>query len=223
MRKVVYLVFFALFAVGIYVFIAKKETMKAPEAPVTEVAPVAAPSEETANVVPETENSQAAAQSLGQLSDFTLTNQDGKEFRLSEMKGQVLLLNFFFTKCEGPCPIMNKRMEALQGKFANEPKIKLVSVSVDPTNDTPEVLKAYSQKFNAVADKWFFLTGSKEAVSDLMEKQLRFAGGEAATHTTVFVLLDQNGAIKGFYDSSSEEELAKAEKDALQLAASSAA
>ncbi len=226
MRKLVYLLVFALFAVGIYVFLVKKE-LKAPETPVAELPPAqnpaelpAPPSSEVPSESPKV--SVTPSEGFGQLSDFTFTDQLGHEFRLSNMKGNVLVLSFFFTKCQGPCPILNKKLEALQEKFATEAKIKLVSVSVDPTNDTVEVLKTYSEGFKANPEKWFFLSGTKETVADLMEKQLKFAGGDPQTHTTVFVLVNQDASIKGFYDSMSEEDLARLEKDALQLASSSA-
>ena len=229
MRKFVYLLVLAVFAVAIYFFLGKKAVQTAQETPSTQ-APVssaeqtpAAPMETAAPVEAPSDAEHAANQvsaDFGKLSDLTLTNQSGQEFRMADMKGKVLVFNFFFTKCEGPCPLMNKKMEALQEKFANDANVKLVSVTVDPANDNVEALKTYSAKFNANPEKWLFLTGDKEVIKDLMVKQMKLGGGDdATTHSTRFVLVDKDGNIKGFFDSSSEEELAKVENEARQLAA----
>ncbi len=225
MRKLVYLVVMAVFAAGVYFFLGKKDasqTSTPSESVPAEVSAEQGASEGVAQAEAASETEHAGndvSANFGKLSDFTLTNQLGQEFKLSAMNGNVLLFNFFFSTCKGPCPLMNKKMEALQEKFANDANVKLVSITVDPAHDTAEVLKAYAETFKANPEKWFFLTGSKESIHDVMQKQMKLGGAEDVnTHSTRIVLVDKDGSIKGYYDSASEEELAKLEVDARQLA-----
>jgi len=222
MRKFVYLFVMALLATGIYLFLGKKSATETPMTPAEVQAPaLGEEASETPSETPSSEEHSAVdhAADLGKLSDFTLSNQAGQEFKLSAMKGKVLLVNFFFTRCEGPCPLMNKKMEAFQEKFANDADIKLVSITVDPAHDTIEVIKKYSETFKANPEKWSFLTGSKETINEVMEKQMKLGGAEdTTTHSTRFVLIDKDANIKGYFDSSSEEELTKLESEARQLA-----
>lgn len=220
MRNFVYIGLLAIFAAGVYLFLGKKQQEAAP---VTSAATESVPADQApadANQANVSENASAnnVPEGLGKLADFTLTDQTGKEFNSANMKGKVLLVNFFFTKCETTCPLMNKKMEALQEKFSNDADIKLVSISVDPENDNVDVLKTYSETFKANPEKWFFLTGSKELIVDIMEKQLKLAAGpEHATHSTRIVLIDKESGVKGYFDSSSDEELSKLESEARQL------
>jgi protein SCO1/2 len=223
----------AVVAAGVYFFANKKQTTES--APAAQTLPAessaeqsaASPSDTPTEATKEDGDAEHAANhlpaSFGKLSDFTLTNQAGQEFTLAGVNGKVLVMNFFFTRCEGPCPLMNKKLEGLQEKFAKDADIKLVSITVDPANDTVEVLKGYSEKFKANVEKWSFLTGSKDVITDIMEKQMKLAGGDISTHSTRFALIDKDGTIKGFYDSSSEEELAKLEVEARKLATASSA
>lgn len=229
MRKFVYLLVMALLAAGVY-FVVGKKNAPAPEAAPAEGLPAesaeqsATPTEEGATAETAVDGEHAAnsvPSNFGKLSDFTLTDQAGQDFHMSSMKGKVLLVNFFFTRCEGPCPMMNKKMEAFQSTFADDANIHLVSITVDPANDNVEALKTYASKFNAKVEKWSFLTGSKDVITTIMEKEMKLGGAEdIQSHSTRLVLIDKDGTIKGFYDSASEEELVKAEKDARQLAAS---
>ncbi len=211
MRRFVYLVFLVLFLAGIYVYFEKNVDKKSAEQ-VTNVDPVA-------GLVP-TEQVASPPTGFGQVADFSLSDQLGREFHLANMKEKVLIVNFFFTSCGGPCPVMSKKMEALQGKLANYANINLVSISIDPTTDTVPVLKGYAETYKANPERWFLLTGNKEIIVDIMEKSMKLGGGQdVQTHSTRFVLLDQKAKIIGYYDSMSEEDLNKLEKDALALAA----
>lgn len=224
MRKFVYLAIVAVCAVGIFVFLGKKNNPEVPATPVAE--DTSAEQSGTAGEGQAVDGQHAANQlpsDFGKLSDFTLSNQAGQEFTSAAMKGKVYLVNFFFSKCEGPCPLMNKKMEAFQEKFANDADIKLLSVSVDPANDTVEVIKAYSETFKANPEKWSFATGSKEVINDIMEKQMKLAVSEdLQLHTTRIALIDKEGNIKGYFDSASEEELSKLEEEARKLLAPAA-
>jgi protein SCO1/2 len=105
---------------------------------------------------------------LGEIPNFKLTNQDGREVTYnSEFRGSVLLVNFIFTTCPDVCPLLTKQMEKIQSRLQSAaPIIRLVSISVDPETDTPEVLKAYGEKYGARFKSWSFLTGDLMQIYD---------------------------------------------------------
>ena len=140
------------------------------------------------------------------LPPFALTNQDGRQFSLDELKGKVWLAAFVYTTCPGPCPLITAHMAHLQQVLPAE--VRLVSVSTDPSNDTPVVLKAYAKKFGAT-DRWNFLTGPRERVYDLINHGFMQAidapPGAPIIHSTKIVLVDRTGALRAFYDGATEE------------------
>ena len=149
---------------------------------------------------------------LGRIPDFTLTERSGKTVRRSDLDGKVWIADFVFTRCAGACHLMTSRMQELQEKLRAEPGIRLVSFSVDPDYDTPAVLSAYAQKFHADPEKWVFLTGPKTVIYRLSEQHFhlgvseiplaeRAAADQPVLHSTKFVLVDQAGRIRGYYDS----------------------
>ena len=149
---------------------------------------------------------------LGRIPDFTLTERSGKAVRRSDLDGKVWIADFVFTRCAGVCPLMTSRMQGLQEKLRGEPGIRLVSFSVDPDYDTPAVLSAYAQKFHADPEKWVFLTGPETVIFRLSEQHFhlgvseiplaeRAAADQPVLHSTKFVLVDQAGRIRGYYDS----------------------
>jgi protein SCO1 len=95
---------------------------------------------------------------------FNFTNQDGEMISDELLRGKIYVATFFFSTCPSICPAMNFHLKELQDRFLGYPDINLVSFTVDPDRDTPEVLKAYSKKIGAEADRWHFLTGEKEAL-----------------------------------------------------------
>lgn len=209
MRRIAYLLVLVLCLAGAYVYLEKKRD-KIPGQQVNQSEPA---------VVSVVHEQTTAPLNYGQVADFTLTDQLGREFQLANMKDKVLIVNFFFTSCHGPCPVMTKKMEALQGKLANHSNVNLVSISIDPNTDTVPALKAYAEKNNVNSEKWALLTGSKDKIVEIMEKSMKLGGGQdIQTHATKFVLLDQKSNIVGYYDSMSEEDLSKLEQDAVALA-----
>ena len=105
--------------------------------------------------------------------DVKLVNQYGKEMRLYSdlMKDKVVVINPFFLKCTGACPVMNTMMKDLQVHFADKlgKEVHLISISVDPAYDTPDKVAAYAKAMNAVPGR-YFLTGSKENVAKALLK-----------------------------------------------------
>ena len=166
----------------------------------------------------------------GQVPAFTFTERSGREIKLADLKGSVWIADFIFTRCQGMCPMLAGRMAGLQEKL-KDPKIKLVSFSVDPEHDTSQVLSEYASRYKAQESKWFFLTGSKDkmwnfitdgfllGVEAATPEDLK-AGAEPVMHSTRFVLVDQEGKICGYYDSSESVQMEKLVQDALSLASS---
>lgn len=134
---------------------------------------------------------------------FQLTDETGKPFGSAQLHGKVWVADFIFTRCQGLRPMMTRHMHDLQTQTASTP-LQLVSVSVDPTYDTPAVLTQYAHKNHADLSRWHFLTGSKMATWNL-SKGLKVAvepdpGGQVF-HSDRFLLVDGYGQVRGDFDS----------------------
>ena len=131
--------------------------------------------------------------------DFTLTDQDGKIVTKDDLRGKIWIADFIFTRCQGPCPLMTARMLEMQRALVKAPEIKLVSVTVDPAYDTPEVLKAYAAANKADPQRWKFLTGDKAVIEKLVTEgfmqHLAEENGEPV-HGTMFLVVDGNGMVR---------------------------
>ncbi len=156
-----------------------------------------------------------------QLPSFTLTESSGRSLSLSDLKGILWIADFMFTSCPGPCPMMSARMSELQRALSDLPMVRLVSISVDPSNDTAAVLKKYGAKFHADPNRWLFLTGDQALIA-----KLSYEGFKAGTlddplvHSTKFILVDTQGQIRGYYDSEDLASLRQLQVDIRGLAAS---
>lgn len=156
---------------------------------------------------------------------FSLTDQEGAAFGAEQVKGKVVVANFVFTNCPTVCPMLTTHMAKLQERLARFPDVHHLSFSVDPRNDTPEVLKAYGASFRQDPSRWTFLTGEFSAIATAVEKgfKIHMAGGdvENATafdivHGEYFVLVDRDGVIRGYYQPN-EERLANLVRDVERL------
>ena len=159
---------------------------------------------------------------LSEVPEFTLTERSDRPFGLDDLRGNIWIADFIFTTCAGPCPIMSQRMSRLQSDFANAAKVKLVSFSVDPEQDTPEVLRAYADTYQAQPDKWYFLTGERGTIYDLAISGMKISvQGATVTspiiHSTYFVLIDANARIRGYFNSNEPEALEKLKTDVNML------
>jgi protein SCO1/2 len=149
---------------------------------------------------------------LGQLPAFSLVDQDGQTFGKDDLVGKVWVAGFIFTRCPTICPVITATMGRIQHRARGiENQFRLVSFSVDPTYDTPAVLSAFAVKHRASPRMWKFLTGPFEAIKQTVMDGLKIAmtdkpiEGEqdfaSIMHGTHFVLVDQRGVIRGYYDS----------------------
>lgn len=143
--------------------------------------------------------------------EFSFLDQDEEVFDLDRLKGKISLVDFFFTRCKGPCPIMSNNMGQLFTYYAGNDKIQFVSISVDPEFDTFEALKQYAKDHDVTDGRWNFIRNEKENVIDLCENGFLLPADELpGNHSTKFALVDETGMIRGYYsgtDNSSVEQI----------------
>lgn len=140
--------------------------------------------------------------------DFEFTTQDEETLSLDDLKGEYWLADFIFTNCETVCLPMTSNMKELQDKLKEEGvDIQIVSFSVDPEYDTPEVLREYADQYGADTDSWTFLTGYDfETIEELSIKSFKNLvapapeGTDQITHGTGFFLVNPEGKVIKKYD-----------------------
>jgi protein SCO1/2 len=131
---------------------------------------------------------------------FTLTDQTAATFDSQTLANKVWIADFMFTNCTGPCPRMSAQMRQVQTALAAEPDIRLVSFSIDPARDTPEVMARYAERYQATPGKWFFLTGPRETLQHLNKNVFMLGDVDASlSHSTRFVLVDRKSTVRGYF------------------------
>ena len=150
--------------------------------------------------------------------NFNFINQNGEFFSDSHLKGKITVLDFFFTNCPGPCPIMTYNMKSLYDDFSNSDEVQFVSITVDPKNDNIEVLKNYA-KINGIMDeRWQLLTSDLSNVKSLKrEGFMLFADELPQGHAIKFILIDDNQNIRKYFDGTDEASLTILKKDITNL------
>ena len=161
---------------------------------------------------------------LGVVPAFSLTERAGTALTQDDLRGKVWVADFIFTRCPDVCPVLTSRMRDLQKTLdAKRADVTLVSISVDPGYDTPEVLRAYATAHGA-GPGWHFVTGPRDAIARLLRDgfHVAFADDGPATgpitHSDRFVLVDAELRIRGYYHGSDPEDLARLADDARHLA-----
>ena len=140
------------------------------------------------------------------IADFSFTNQNGKVITQKDYENTIYVADFFFTTCPTICPKMTDNMVWLQNQLKNNPEVKLLSFSVTPDIDTPEVLKKYAIEKGVEDSRWNLVTGNKKDIYYLARKSyLAVKTGKPEelydmVHTENFILVDKNKRIRGFYD-----------------------
>lgn len=112
---------------------------------------------------------------FGRVPPFSLIDRTGKTITLADLRGKIWIADFIFTRCPDLCPLMSARMAQVQSTLADQPDLKLVSISVDPEYDTPAILARYATQFQAHPDRWYFLTGNKKAIYRLVRDGFKLA------------------------------------------------
>jgi protein SCO1/2 len=164
---------------------------------------------------------------LGQVGAFSLVNQNGAAVSAETLRGKVWVAAFFFTHCPTICPRITRRMRQIQVAAAPKtPALTLISFSVDPEHDTPPVLLAYAQRFDADLKTWSFLTGELEVVKRTVVDGFKLAlDGKAdpaaenggIIHGSHLVLVDRTLAIRGYYRTDDDDDMTRILEDAARL------
>ena len=157
------------------------------------------------------------------VADFEFMERSGRTIGKKDLLGRPWVAAFIFTNCAGPCFKVSAAMRQLQDEFLNDTDLRLVSFTVDPERDTPEVMSKYAKGFQADADKWLFLTGDKAKIYHLIwgsflmpvqeETGVRRQPGFEFIHTTNVLLVDEKGVVQGKWSSTDEAEFGKMRRE----------
>ncbi len=155
---------------------------------------------------------------LGNVPPFELINTQSQIVSNTDLKGKVWVADFVFTTCAGPCPVMTENLAWIHRSYLLEKEVSLVTVTVNPDYDSPQVLKEYAAKHKADTASWHFLTGTKEAIHDLAHKGFKLGDPENPVfHSPHMVLVDQQGQIRGYYNGTEDKEIKRLFKDIARL------
>lgn len=164
---------------------------------------------------------------------FTFINQDSLTITEADYKGKVYVAEFFFTTCPSICPIMNRNMLKIEKEYGNNQDFGIASFSIDPTNDTPIVLKKYAEEYGVTSLNWHMLTGNIDDVYELSNKGLNIfaeinpevAGG--FEHQGFFALIDKKGFLRSrkdkhgnpivYYQGTEEDQIELLQEDIAKL------
>ena len=152
---------------------------------------------------------------LGPIQEFTLTNQNTAPVTLADLRGHVWVADIIFTRCPLQCLRMTAQMKALSEALPEKSSAKLVSLTTDADYDTPPVLKAYASRFAQDTPRWQFLTGTKKQIAHLAVDSLKLTAVEKPAdqrespndlfiHSTIFVVVDKSGHLRGVFDTVGE-------------------
>ena len=149
-----------------------------------------------------TGTSETSILTLGKVPAFELTNQEGQKISDKSYLGKVYVVEFFFSTCPTICPKMNRNMVDIQNMFFGNPNFGIASISIDPTHDTPQVLKDHAKVIGAKSSNWHFLTGDQQYIFDLANKGFNVYAGKnpkipgGFEHSGFFALIDKKGNIR---------------------------
>lgn len=166
---------------------------------------------------------------LGTVPAFKLVDDSGAEFTEDALRGHPTIVNFIFTRCDTICPVVTMKMQKLEDKTRDKrgAPIKFLSISVDPTYDTPARLREFALRYQADFARWRFVTGPADAIRALVEgpfmnsmlaEGVTASGAPQISHNGYFVLVDGDLGIRGIYDSNDIHALDKLNHDARFLA-----
>lgn len=144
--------------------------------------------------------------------EFNLTNQFNEKVSSQDFKGKIHVVDFFFTSCPTICPQMTNHLKSVEQAFLKENNIEIISISIDPKNDTPEQLLEYSKSYDIDTDRWSLLTGCDDIIFDLAKDyKVRAFDDSSETernllHDGTFVLVDGEQRIRGYYNGLESED-----------------
>jgi protein SCO1/2 len=148
-----------------------------------------------------------------QVPDFKLISQTGEIITQDNLTGKLYVANFFFASCKDVCKKMSANLQEVQEAFAREPKVKIVSYTVDPDRDSVAVLNKYAQTYGADAGTWYFLTGPKEQIYQLAREGYKLPAMQAPSlipdfiHSEKLLLIDEQKHVRGIYNGTDPDEV----------------
>lgn len=169
--------------------------------------------------------------------EFEFDNYDGRKISDELLRGKVWVVDFIFTTCGGLCPVMTTAMRTVQESTKSDPALgpdtlRLLSISTDPTVDTPARLRAYAEQFDVDPSRWHLVRGDFRTVQRFSQQALKLGleratttqideGAEKVIHSNKFVLVDRRGRIRGHYAGTSPGEVQQLIADIARLAGES--
>ncbi|RFS16827.1 SCO family protein [Emticicia sp. C21] len=151
--------------------------------------------------------------------DFTFVDQDSNEVTNKTYDNKIYVTDFFFTTCPTICPIMKTQMLRIYDKFKDNPQVGILSHTIDPRHDSVAVLKAYAKRLGVSGSFWHFVTGEREKIYELGQKDYYVTAGEDSTaaggiiHSGAFILVDKKRRVRGMYDGTKEDDVSRLMKD----------
>ncbi len=147
---------------------------------------------------------------FGMVADFSLTERSGQSVERDDLRGRVWVASFVFTRCAGACQQITGNMARLQRELEGNENVVLVSFTVDPEYDTPQILRAYADRYKADPKRWLFLTGEPKTVYHLIQSGFYVTAvpnqgeerkpGYEVTHASKLVVLDRRGHMRAYLD-----------------------
>ena len=163
-------------------------------------------------------NSNSELPVLGTIPEFYFTDSRDKKISRADLNGKVWVADFIFTTCTMACPVLTGNMNLVHKEFQNNDDVRIVSISVYPEYDTPEVLKKYASQYDANTNRWHFLTGPEENVQNVIKNGFKMGDYEDIIfHSEKFALVDQKGRLRGYYSGMETEDVTRLKKDINKL------
>ena len=151
---------------------------------------------------------------IGMVPEFEFVNSEQETITLNNLKGKVWVADFIFTTCTMACPMMTGNMNIIHKKYKKNDDVRLVSISVYPEYDTPEVLTKYASQYDANTSRWYFLTGEESTVKRVIKDGFKIGDYEDIIfHSEKFALVDKKGMIRAYYNGMKTEDMKKLKKD----------
>ena len=150
-----------------------------------------------------------------QIPDFEFINQDSVKITQKDFAGKIYVADFFFTTCPTICPKMKTQMLRIFKKFKDNPKVAILSHTIDPRHDTPVVLKEFSKNLGIQNSMWTMVTGDKAKIYEIGQKSYMVSATDdpsqpgGIVHSGAFILVDKNRHIRGVYDGTEPEKVDK--------------
>lgn len=169
-------------------------------------------------VINKAEQSREELPYFGQIPPFEFLTQDSTVFTQAALLGKISIVDFIFTRCKGPCPVMAVHMGDLYTTYSSDADIQMISISVDPDYDSLSVLRNYAKMNNVTDNRWVFLRNELPQVVDLCENGFKLPAEDLpGMHTTKFILVDQQGYIRGYYSGTEAQSIELLKQDIKRL------